>query len=419
MPRLRTLIAIAAAVCCAATLAAGEAAAQPRIVDSQAQVRSAKRGLCANELSQADIAALSPGVAWWYNWHFDPKVQAPAGSDMEYLPMVWGDDQACLAGVEALLASGARPRRILAMNEPNLKGQAFLTPEAAARMLARVHELGRKYGITVVAPQMALGSPPADSITALDPIEGKQVTYTYMVPYLNALLHLAGAGAPVELGVHCYGNQGELSWLIGMMGTAYRGKPVWVTEFNLDGGTDPAVVREHLIQAIDLLERAPHVAGYAWFKERLGPQSLLAASGQLTALGRTYLEMPVYDPDLYYRVPGRLEAERHLRRSGFDLRTTRDADGFLDLQASGPFAWMDFNIAVPRAGEYVVSARIGGETAGEIQLESGDTAIGAIPCPAGEWREMACIVPLAAGTQRLRLRATRGVTVNWIRIQDR
>ena len=136
MPRLCTLI--AAAVCCAATLAAGEAAPQPRIVDSQAQVRSAKRGLCANELSQADIAALSPGVAWWYNWHFDPKVQAPAGSDMEYLPMVWGEDQACLAGVEALLASGARPRRILAMNEPNLKGQAFLAPEAAARMLIRL-----------------------------------------------------------------------------------------------------------------------------------------------------------------------------------------------------------------------------------------------------------------------------------------
>jgi hypothetical protein len=391
----------------------------PRIVDCSAQVRSAKRGVCANQLAAADFTALSPGVSWWYNWHFDPGTQAPAEAKMEYLPMVWGDDPACLAGVEALLTAGVRPRRILEINEPNLKGQAFVTPAVAARLHARVRAVADRYGITVAGPNMALGSAPGDSITAPDPIEGKELTYTYMVPYLKAFLHHAGARNVTELGVHCYGNIGELSWLVGMLGTDFS-KPVWVTEFNLDGGSDPAVVREHLIQATDLLERTPHIAGYAWFKERLGPQSLLAQEpGVLTALGRTYIDMPVHDADLFYRIPGRLEAERYVGMRGFALRSTRDGDGFLDMVADGGFAWIDYNIAVERAGEYVVSARIGGEVVGELQLESGDAVLGSIPCPAGEWREMACVVRLSAGTQRVRVRATRGLSLNWLRFAVR
>lgn len=391
----------------------------PRIVDCSAQVRSAKRGVCANQLTAADFTALSPGVSWWYNWHFDPGAQAPAEARMEYLPMVWGADPACLAGVESMLAAGARPRRILEINEPNLKGQAFLTPALAAQLHGRVRALADRYGITVAGPNMALGSAPGDSITAPDPIEGKELTYTYMVPYLKAFLHHAGNRSVAELGVHCYGNIGELSWLVGMLGTDFA-RPVWVTEFNLDGGSDPAVIRDHLIQATDLLERTPHIAGYAWFKERLGPQGLLAQEpGVLSALGRTYVDMPVHDADLFYRIPGRLEAERYVGMRGFTLRSSRDGDGFLDMAADGGFAWIDYNIAVERAGEYVVSARIGGEAAGELQLESGDAVLGSIPCPSGEWRETACVVRLPAGTQRIRVRATRGVTVNWLRFAAR
>jgi hypothetical protein len=66
--------------------------------------------------------------------------------------------------------------------------------------------------------------------------------------------------------------------------------------------------REYLIQATDFLERTPYVAGYAWFKERVGDNpkiSILAPEpGKLTPLGETYVNLPPHEADLYYRIPG-------------------------------------------------------------------------------------------------------------------
>ncbi len=68
-------------------------------------------------------------------------------------------------------ALGRRPPVVLALNEPNLKGQAFLPPEDAAAFYLKVKETADAQHIPVVGPNMALGSATNDSITAVDPVD--------------------------------------------------------------------------------------------------------------------------------------------------------------------------------------------------------------------------------------------------------
>src|ERR1700722_17539046 len=91
--------------------AAGEAASDGRIriVNCNANVRSLKRGVCANHLSAEDFRVLSPGVSWWYNWSFETDDSPPAGVSMEFFPMAWGDSPSQLNGLEQYLAAGHRP----------------------------------------------------------------------------------------------------------------------------------------------------------------------------------------------------------------------------------------------------------------------------------------------------------------------
>ncbi|MBE7159383.1 MAG: hypothetical protein INR62_13290, partial [Rhodospirillales bacterium] len=70
------------------------------------------------------------------------------------------------------------------------------------------------------------------------------------------------------------------------------------------------------MQATQLLERSPNVAGYAWFKERVDKNPAISlftkTQGELTPIGQAYVHMPVHDANVYYRLPGRLQAESYV-----------------------------------------------------------------------------------------------------------
>ena len=253
---------------------------------------SPKRGVCAKNLSAEDFAALAPGVSWWYDWYFEPDAVAPAGGP-RFVPMLWGDSPDLWRGATGAIE--ARPPVMLALNEPNLKGQAFLAPAAAAKAWLRLDKLARRRGVSLVGPQMAIGSAPADSITARDPIQRKDVTYTFMVPYLDAFRAALPRGTKLTLAIHPYGNVGELKWAVGEIVKRYGG-PVWVTEFNDWKAADEDASMAYMKEAVAFMEASPDVAGYAWFMARLKDQparSLLAAEpGKLTRLGRLYVELP-------------------------------------------------------------------------------------------------------------------------------
>lgn len=406
---------LAATLAALASVTAAEPAA-PRIVGCDEAVRSAKRGVCANKLAAADFSALAPGVSWFYNWHFSTDATPPEGLHFDYIPMVWGDFDGSYAGLEQRLASGPRPPVVFAINEPNLKGQAFITPEVCAKAYLRVKAIADKHGIPVVGPHMALGSAPGDSIKAFDPLEKKDVTYGWFVPYLKAFTHFAGKaaeGAPV--GVHAYKDIHELKWSID---AAHKlsGGPVWMTEFAQWSAADERAEITFMMQAVDHMERTPHVAGYAWFKERSDNVriSLFAAeAGKLSALGEAYVRMPVHDADLYYRLPGRLQAECYRAADKAEIALSADVDGFADM-VSGGGGWLDLNVAVDAAGQLDIALRIDAEP-GTIALSRAGKPLASIKVEKAGWQTVTAKAKLPAGTQTIRVQLPeKRSRINWI-----
>ena len=346
-----------------------------RIVGCGDPVQSHKRGICANHLDAADYVALAPGVSWSYNWFYRPDQPAPPGVAFEFLPMAWGDRPDDLSGLDAYLAAGHKPRAVLAINEPNLRGQAFIPPRQTAELYGKIKVIADKYGIPVVGPHMAPGSAKPDSITALDPLTNQQTTYGFMVPFLKAFLYYAGKTDVPSIAFHTYGNTGELHWAVGMLHKEFS-RPIWVTEYAQWKNSSDEDARKYLIQATDFLERSPDVAGYSWFKERVDKNKTISLftdkPGELTAMGQAYVAMPVHDSDVYYRIPGELGAGKYVAMQDTEVRPLPRDQGLLDMVSTKADAWLDYNIQVDIAGTYQVVLAIAGKPGKIDLLQNGD-----------------------------------------------
>jgi len=387
----------------------GAMSAPIRIVACDAKVPSKKRGICSNQLSAEDFRALAPGVSWYYNWHYQPPSTPPAGVNMTFLPMAWGNRPGDLAGVQTYLA-GARPKPpfVLAINEPNLKGQAFIDPETTAKLYKQVKAVADKYKVPVVGPNMSLGSAANDSITAMDPVTHKKETYTFMIPFLKAFFSYMGTVPVAATAYHSYGNLGELKWATGEIRKQFN-RPVWVTEYAQWAVPNVEAARDYLIQATDFLESSPDVQGYAWFKERANDNPKISLferqPGKLTILGEAYVNLPVHDADLYYRIPGKLSAVRFVKSDGMEIKTTKDKAGFFDLAVTDAAATADYNIQVDSAGTYTLRFRAVGD--GKIAVLAGAAPLGSVQLPGKPgWQEVETKVQLPAGPQTIRLNAT-------------
>ena len=425
MPSACPWTAILCVVAIAAPLSAVEAAAAvlPESVATPAAdvtARSAKRGVCANHLSDKDFRAVAPGVSWFYNWYHQTGDSAPAELGLAFLPMVWGNGPERLAGLESWLAAGNKPLVVLAINEPNLKGQAFIPPAVCADLFARTAAIATRYGIPTVGPHMAIGSAPGDSITADDPIEQKPVTYTWMVPYLKAFMHYAKDTPVAGLGVHAYGDIHELRWSVEATWKEFQ-RPVWVTEFAQWGAKDEAAELDYLIQAVDFLERSPHVAGYAWFKERSDNNRIslfTKEDGELTVLGRAYVGMPRIDAAIRHAVPGRIEAEAALTLSEYAVRATGDGEGLAELRADKSGASATIRLDVAKAGPHRLAVRARNGGPGSVAVSIGKRKLGTVQLTGGDWETAAAEVTLPKGACDLTLTVNQaGTAINWLDLQ--
>lgn len=402
------------------TTAAMDSGTGVRIVSCDAQVRSHKRGICMNEMSQGDFAALAPGVSWYYNWHYETKYQGISGS-VQFIPMMWGNRPEALRGLDHTLSEESpKPPVVLCINEPNLKGQAFITPQQTAQLYRQTKDIADRYNIPIVGPNMALGSASGDSITAPDPVLGKSMTYTFMGPFIDAtLFYLKQAGlTPPALAVHSYGGSGEVKWCVDMMHKKYN-CPIWVTEYAQWKTPDPEAARRNLIDTTDFLERTPYVAGYAWFKDRAkdnaGISLLASESGKLTPLGQAYVTLPAHDADVFYRVPGQLQAGDYVTADGADIRPTADTGGPYQMAANASGATLGYNIAPEAAGTYTLTFRIAG-SAGKLDILKAGQVIATADATAGnDWHTVQASVPLSAGMQTIQVRySTSGLCLHWV-----
>ena len=383
-----------------------------RVFNCDEKVQSHKRGVGENHLSEEDFRALAPGVSWYYNWHYKTDDLPPSGVAMEFIPMVWSNHADALSGVDDYLQSvSTKPRAVLAINEPNLRGQAFLTPEVTANLYKQIQAVADKYQLPAVGPNMALGSSTNDSIKAMDPIENKEVSYTFMVPFLKAFyFYLQDTKVPA-LSVHTYGSIGELKWAVESLHKEFN-CPIWVTEFAEWNASSPEDARDFLVQATDFLERTPYVQGYAWFKERAdNPKiSLLEKEpGKLSLLGQAYVNLPTHDADVYYRIPGKLPAGNYTAIDNVDINS--NSLNHLLVNAGAENATADYNLQVDNAGNYQLGLTMLGT--GKIDILEKDQVLATINATANDVQTVTTTLALPNGPQTLRLRfGVKGMIVS-------
>lgn len=256
--------------------------------------KSAKRGIAYDLASKADVAALAPGVSWWYNWSPKPSPSAPtetrAAYGMDFVPMLWNDYAFDAATVETWLKDHPEVKYLLLMNEPNLTDQANLSPTAAAAAWPQFEGIAARTGVKLVGPAITWGTMPGYS----DPV-------VWLDAFYNAYRAANGNRNPQidYLAFHWYdyGLGGQLDRL------AKYGKPFWVTEFanwhsNADGAQIDTLDKQkvQMREMVATCEQRTDVFRYAWFTGRWSPDthftSLLGADGTLSELGRYYLSLP-------------------------------------------------------------------------------------------------------------------------------
>jgi len=277
-----------------ATVSGAAQAATSQAVGQAATTKSAKRGVAYDFSSQPDLGALASGVSWWYNWGAGKNngISSTFASQnhLDYYPMLWNDNFND-AQIVTYLKANSTIKYLMVLNEPNLGGQAYLTPQQAAQVWPRYESIAQQTGVKIVGPQITWGNMPnyADPVVWMDAF------------YAAYQTNNGGRSPRIDyLGFHWYdyGLDGQLNRL-----TKY-GKHFWVTEFanwhsQNDGAQIDTLAKQEaqMKSMVATLEGRSDVFRYAWFTGRLNSDphydSLLSGTGQLTDLGREYISLPV------------------------------------------------------------------------------------------------------------------------------
>lgn len=253
--------------------------------DAAGSRASCKRGVAYGfdpASAPADLAALSPGVTWYYGWAPAPSSSVGTAyqtSDVEFVPMIWGGSFD-VATVVSQIPDGAK--YLLGFNEPNFTSQANLTPEEAAALWPSVEEVARQKNLKIVSPALNYCG---GGCNETDP-------FVWFDKFFAAC-----TGCQVDyLAIHWYAcDRPALAWYVGEM--RKYGRPMWLTEFSCgDQGVQPVSVQQaYMTDALDFLENDPDVFRYAWFSGRttaIANVDLLGSGGQLTTLGGDYVSLP-------------------------------------------------------------------------------------------------------------------------------
>ena len=124
----------------------GQVLAQTQNVSCDAPVQSRKHGIAVNTMSAADFQVLAPGVSWFYDWGVN-NWTVPTNAAMSYIPMAWNGGSGFQTSLSSYLAAGNQPWRVFAINEPNLLGQAYMTPSNSAVAFKQVQAICDPYHI--------------------------------------------------------------------------------------------------------------------------------------------------------------------------------------------------------------------------------------------------------------------------------
>lgn len=203
--------------------------------------------------------------------------------------MLWNGDFNATE-IENFLQNNPSIKYILVLNEPNLVDQANLTPQQAAELWPRYEAIAAHVGVKIVGPAITWGT----MTDYWDPVIWLDAFYA---AYRSANGNRDPQIDYLAFHWYDYGLAAQLDRL-----TKY-GKPFWVTEFaNWHSQNDGAQIdtlakqMEQMAELVATCENRADVFRYAWFIGRMNPDphftSLLSANGELTELGKKYINFP-------------------------------------------------------------------------------------------------------------------------------
>jgi len=246
--------------------------------------RLRKRGIAYGHNSDADLAALSAGIGWWYNWSPSPDATLTSGYaslGVEFVPMIWGGtfDTTKLA---TQVPAGAQ--YLLTFNEPNFGAQSNLTPQQAAALWPQIQTFADQHDLKIVSPALNYC--------------GGNCNETNPFTWLDAFFAACTNCRVDYVGAHWYAcSKSALQGYLSEYETKYT-QPIWLTEFSCLDGTTPtgAAESQYMSDALTLLEADPKVFRYSWFTGRDTSQPVVdllgADAGALTPLGQSYVAFP-------------------------------------------------------------------------------------------------------------------------------
>jgi hypothetical protein len=117
--------------------------------------------------------------------------------------------------------------------------------------------------------------------------------------------------------------------------------------------------------------------------------------------------MPPHEPDIFYRIPGKLSAGRYVALDKGDILANSHND--ILVTSSAPGATVDYNLQVDNAGTYKLSLKCMGS--GKIEALENGQVLGSIDISGSDVQVVDLSAQLPAGTQTLRLRFSASGTI--------
>lgn len=378
--------------------------------------KSKKRGLGYGNHSVEDMAVISKGISWWYNWSHKPDVMIQdvyPQYGVEFVPMAWngGFDE---AGMRAYIASHPAVKYILAFNEPNFKDQANMTPSQAVAQWPRLEAIANQYGLKIVSVAMNYCG---------NCVTENGTTYYSPFDYLDDFFRLCPTCKVDAISTHAYmPDVNGVEWYV----NEFRkyGKPIWMTEFSAwEATTTLKDQKRMLIQVVDSFENAADMERYAWFTGRRNGHPFnglfdYRQSGVLTELGNIYVNMPVHGDLSVHNLPKLVQAENYATRNGIRVEETEDTSGFLNISDVAAGEWVEYNVN-GAANTYTVTSRVASLTGGTISVLVDGVQKATITAPATGglqvWSQANTSLTLTAGAHKLRLVFNAEVNLNWMK----
>ncbi|WP_125723758.1 glycosyl hydrolase [Flavobacterium ustbae] len=314
--------------------------------------QSPKRGIAYGYHSRADMAALKPGISWWYNWSPEPDaglIDNYESLGVEFVPMAWGKvNDAEVSTFIRKIKPGAK--YLIAFNEPNFNDGSRLTPQDAVNAWVNIEKIAAAKNLEIISASPAYnGSNNYGGIS--DPLV-----------WHNQFFQLCPKCKVDYIAFHTYDN--SAASVIGVTNLLKKyNKPLWITEFSNRVTQTAAEKIAFMKQILTNFENDPDIFRYSWFSGRIDPNwiemkenPLLAPeSGVLRPIGTEYINVPYTSKKI--NVPGRITANKHYRRKGTGLQNTSDSSTGQNVCFINSGDWNEFMLNVTEAGNYNMKFR--------------------------------------------------------------